>query len=100
MKIIVKTVKENKDGSADAMVTMDREGLTFLCNVGLFEVMREALGLKKGKNDGVRDILAALPKEGGKVNSKKIVAKIVARTPSKSITGNRAAPKVLGKKRN
>ena len=41
MKIELKIVKENKDGSANASVDFDKEGLEFLVQEGLLSVMQQ-----------------------------------------------------------
>jgi hypothetical protein len=41
MKIELKIVKENKDGSANASVDFDKEGMEFLVQEGLLSVMQQ-----------------------------------------------------------
>ena len=43
MDITVKITKENKDGSADAIVRFDKEGLETLVQWGLISMLKEAL---------------------------------------------------------
>jgi len=43
MKIEVKIVKENKDGSADAQVNFDKQGLEVLVQWGLVAVLTAAI---------------------------------------------------------
>jgi hypothetical protein len=43
MNISVKITKENKDGSADAVVRFDKEGLQTLVQWGLISMLKEAI---------------------------------------------------------
>jgi hypothetical protein len=43
MGITVKITKENKDGSADALVRFDKEGLQTLVQWGLISMLKEAI---------------------------------------------------------
>jgi hypothetical protein len=43
MKIEVKIVKENKDGSADAQVNFDKDGLQVLVQWGLVAMLENAM---------------------------------------------------------
>jgi hypothetical protein len=43
MKITLKIVKENKDGSANASVDFDKEGLEFLVQEGMLSIMERYL---------------------------------------------------------
>ena len=99
MKIQVKIVKELPDGSAECLVTYDKAGLKFLIQAGFDAVMEEAVGLRERKNN-VRAVLAAIPKEGRKANSKKIVGKTKSGKQTKSTRGNSRASKILGSKRD
>jgi hypothetical protein len=54
MKIIVKVVKENKDGSANAMVDFDKEGLEFLVQEGLLSVLTQYMRQNKNAQEGVK----------------------------------------------
>jgi hypothetical protein len=63
MKITVKKVKENKDGSADVEVSYDKDGLQFLVQQGIICILVEAIVLDKTrKKYNVSDILKTLPK--------------------------------------
>lgn len=63
MKITVKKVKENKDGSADVEVSYDKDGLQFLVQQGIICTLVEAIVLDKTrKKYNVSDILKTLPK--------------------------------------
>jgi hypothetical protein len=52
MNITVKVVKENKDGSADAMVNFDAEGLEFLIQEGLLSVLGQYIKQNKNAREG------------------------------------------------
>jgi hypothetical protein len=43
MEISVKITKENKDGSADALVRFDKDGLETLVQWGLISMLKEAI---------------------------------------------------------
>ena len=43
MNITLKIIKENKDGSADASVNFDKEGLEFLVQEGMLSIMERYL---------------------------------------------------------
>ena len=47
MQIQVEIVKENKDGSADAMVHFDAEGLGILVEAGIISVLRQYIDQEK-----------------------------------------------------
>ena len=64
MKIIVKKIKENKDGSADVNVYYDKEGLHFLIQQGLTMTLVEAIMTEKtGELYNVSSILKTVPKK-------------------------------------
>ena len=64
MKIIVKRIKENKDGSADVNVYYDKQGLHFLVQQGLTMTLVEAIMTEKtGKLYNVSSILKTVPKK-------------------------------------
>jgi len=54
MEIIVKVIKENKDGSANAMVDFDKEGLEFLVQEGLLAVINQAIEQSKNAQEGIK----------------------------------------------
>jgi hypothetical protein len=43
MQIQVEIVKEHKDGSADAMVHFDKDGLSILVQYGILEMLKQAV---------------------------------------------------------
>ena len=64
MKINVKKIKENKDGSADVNVYYDKEGLHFLVQQGLTMTLVEAIMTEKtGELYNVSSILKTVPKK-------------------------------------
>lgn len=54
MEIKVEVVKENKDGSADAIVNFDKEGLEFLVQEGLLSLIDQAIKMNKNSKEGVK----------------------------------------------
>jgi hypothetical protein len=54
MKITVKVIKENKDGSANAMVDFDKEGLEFLVQEGLVSLIQQAIECDKNAQEGIK----------------------------------------------
>ena len=54
MEITVKVVKENKDGSANAMVDFDKEGLEFLVQEGLLSVFEQYMKQNKNAQEGMK----------------------------------------------
>jgi hypothetical protein len=54
MEIKVKVIKENKDGSADAMVNFDEEGLEFLVQEGLLSLINQAIAMNKNAREGIK----------------------------------------------
>ena len=90
MKIQVKIIRELPDGSADCELTFDKAGHKFLLQAGFEAVLKSAINERKREND-IRAILAAIPKESRKANSKKIVGKTKSRKPTKGTRGNSRA---------
>jgi D-serine deaminase-like pyridoxal phosphate-dependent protein len=54
MKIEVKIIKENKDGSADAIVTFDKEGLEVLVDAGVTHILLEYIKQKKEEQNATK----------------------------------------------
>jgi hypothetical protein len=54
MDIKVQIIKENKDGSADAIVRFDKEGLEFLVQEGLLAVLRQFIDENKNAQAGMK----------------------------------------------
>lgn len=70
MKIIVKKIKENKDGSADVNVYYDKQGLHFLVQQGLAMTLVEAIMTEKtGELYNVSSVLGSVPKKSSKKSS-------------------------------
>ena len=49
MNIQIEIVKENEDGSADALVHFDAEGLAVLVEAGVISILRQYIEQKKEK---------------------------------------------------
>jgi hypothetical protein len=54
MNITIKTIKENKDGSADAIVKFDKEGLEFLVQEGVISILKQYVEQNKNAQDGAK----------------------------------------------
>jgi hypothetical protein len=54
MDIKVQIIKENKDGSADATIRFDKEGLEFLVQEGLLAVLRQFIEENKNAQAGMK----------------------------------------------
>jgi hypothetical protein len=54
MEITVRVIKENKDGSANAMVDFDKEGLEFLVQEGLLSLINQAIAQDKNAKAGMK----------------------------------------------
>jgi hypothetical protein len=54
MKITIRTIKENKDGSADATVVFDKEGLEFLVQEGVIAVLKQYAEQNKNAKAGIK----------------------------------------------
>jgi hypothetical protein len=54
MNIQVEIVKENEDGSADAVVHFDKEGLGILVEEGVISILRKYIEQEKNANKGKR----------------------------------------------
>jgi hypothetical protein len=54
MDIKVKIIKENKDGSANAMVDFDAEGLEFLVQEGLLSLIQQYIAENKNAQEGIK----------------------------------------------
>ena len=75
MKIQVKILKENKDGSANAQVDFDKEGLEVLVQWGLVALLTKAVDeykpVKKGNENEFTANLARNTPKIGRTRSKK-----------------------------
>ena len=52
MEIKLKIVKENKDGSANAVVDFDKEGLEFLVQEGMIHILERYIEHNKNAQEG------------------------------------------------
>jgi hypothetical protein len=52
MDIKIEIVKENKDGSADALVHFDKEGLGMLVEAGVISILRQYIDQEKKAKKG------------------------------------------------
>ena len=75
MKILVKIIKENEDGSAIAQVDFDKEGLETLVQWGLVALLTKAVDeykpVKKGNENEFTANLARNTPKIGRTRSKK-----------------------------
>jgi hypothetical protein len=62
MKIVVKIIKENKDGSANAQVTFDKDGLETLVQWGLVSMLTEAIDRYAIRPDEAEGTIQTKPK--------------------------------------
>ena len=74
MNIKIEIIKENEDGSADAMVNFDKEGLEFLVQEGLISVLEQAIKHNKNAQEGIklRKELEVAHHKNGKITTKKV----------------------------
>ena len=54
MKLEVKIIKENKDGSANASVDFDKEGLEMLVQEGLLSIIRQHIEQDENAREGIK----------------------------------------------
>ena len=52
MEIKLKIIKENKDGSANASVDFDKEGLEFLVQEGIIHILEDYIKQNKNAQEG------------------------------------------------
>jgi len=70
MEILIKKIKENKDGSAEVHVHYDREGLHFLVQQGMTCTLVEAIMMERnGEMFHVSSVLGSVPKKSSKKSS-------------------------------
>jgi hypothetical protein len=74
MDISVKITKENKDGSADAVVRFDKQGLETLVQWGLIAMLKEAIN-EYATADQIASRANALPVKRRKSAVKKVAKK-------------------------
>ena len=64
MEVLIKKIKENKDGSAEVHVYYDKEGLHFLVQQGMTCTLVEAIMMERnGKMFHVSSVLDTIPKK-------------------------------------
>ena len=66
VKIEVKIIKENTDGSANAQVNFDKQGLETLVQWGLVAMLTKAVDEYKVRPDKVKKIIQTSTKNRGK----------------------------------
>jgi len=74
MDITVKITKENKDGSADAIVRFDKQGLETLVQWGLVAMLTKALD-EYATADQIASRTSSFPVKGRKPAIKKVAKK-------------------------
>jgi hypothetical protein len=52
MNIQLEIIKENEDGSADALVHFDKEGLGILVEAGIISILRQYIEQEKNASKG------------------------------------------------
>lgn len=72
MKITVEIVKENKDGSANAKVDFDKEGLEMLVQEGLLSIIKRHIEQDENAREGMK-LRKSLEKKAG--GAKRVVKK-------------------------
>ena len=77
MNIAVKIIKENKDGSADAEVKFDKEGLEVLVQWGLVAMLAKAIDEYKVRPDEDSDSI--IKRARAIANEKPIKKKLLAK---------------------
>lgn len=58
MNIQVEIIKEHKDGSADALVHFDAEGLSVLVEAGIIDILRRYIEQNKKKGKKWQEMVA------------------------------------------
>ena len=54
MNIKVQIIKENEDGSANAQVDFDKEGLEFLVQEGLISLIKQVIEQNENAKEGIK----------------------------------------------
>jgi hypothetical protein len=54
VEIKLRVIKENKDGSADAIVHFDKEGLEFLVQEGVLSILKQYIKQHKNAKAGIK----------------------------------------------
>jgi hypothetical protein len=74
MKIEVKVIKEHEDGSADAMINFDTEGMELLIQEGMLSILGQYIEQNKNAQEGkkLRDKIAKEAKKSKKQKAKDV----------------------------
>jgi hypothetical protein len=72
MKIEVKIIKENKDGSANAQVDFDKEGLEVLVQWGMVAILTKAIDEYRVRPDEDEVTISASPRKKAKIKGKNV----------------------------
>ncbi|MEI6882581.1 MAG: hypothetical protein WCK82_14775 [Bacteroidota bacterium] len=74
MEIKIEITKENDDGSANAMVHFDKEGLELLVQEGMLSILKQYIELNKNAQEGqkLRKKMEINHHKNGKVTNKKV----------------------------
>jgi hypothetical protein len=74
LEIKVEITKENDDGSADAMVHFDKEGLAFLVQEGMLSILKQYIKQNKNAQEGqkLRKEMEVNHHKNGKITTKKV----------------------------
>ena len=74
MEIKIQIVKENDDGSADAVVNFDKEGLEFLVQEGMLSILKQYIEQNKNAQEGIklRKEMEINHHKDGKITTKKV----------------------------
>ena len=74
MEIKIEITKENDDGSADAMVHFDKEGLAFLVQEGMLSILKQYIEQNKNAQEGqkLRKEMEVNHHKNGKITTKKV----------------------------
>lgn len=74
MEIKIEVTKENDDGSANAMVHFDKEGLELLVQEGMLSILKQYIELNKNAQEGqkLRKEMEVNHHKNGKIINKKV----------------------------
>jgi hypothetical protein len=74
LEIKIEITKENDDGSADAMVHFDKEGLAFLVQEGMLSILKQYIEQNKNAQEGqkLRKEMEVNHHKNGKITTKKV----------------------------
>jgi hypothetical protein len=74
LEIKIEVTKENDDGSANAMVHFDKEGLELLVQEGMLSILKQYIELNKNAQEGqkLRNEMEMNHHKNGKITTKKV----------------------------